>query len=60
MQERNFALSFRWTCVLFKCFPAMTKSNMAETLTQFLWFLQNEGQWIKRGKNHHEQGWDPG
>ncbi len=35
----------------------VTSANMAVTLAQFLWFLQNKGKWIKRGKNHyrHEQ-----
>ncbi len=32
----------------------ITNANMAVTLAQFLWFLQNEGKWIKRGKNHYK------
>ncbi len=34
----------------------VTNTNMAVTLAQFLWFLQNEGKWIKRGKNHYKHG----
>ncbi len=34
----------------------VTNANMAATLAQFLIFLQSEGKWIKRGKNHYWHG----
>ncbi len=36
----------------------VTNTNMAVTLAQFLWFLQNEGKWIKRGKKYYKQNKD--
>ncbi len=34
----------------------VTNANMAVSSAQFLWFLQNEGKWIKRGKNPSKHG----
>ncbi len=32
----------------------VTNADMAVTLAQFLSFLQSEGKWIKRSKNHYK------
>ncbi len=34
----------------------VTNANMAVTLAQFLWFLQNKREWIRRGQNHSKHG----
>ncbi len=38
---------------LTSCTIYVSNTNVAVTLAQFLWFLQNEGKWIKRGQNHY-------
>ncbi len=40
---------------LSSCAIYVNNANMAVTAAQFHFFLQNEGKWIKRDKNHDKQ-----